>query len=714
MSARDTTPATFLLPGWLREPMLSTGAAKEFREILPYWAVAMVTSLLWLVSGLGAGMDDGVAWAFYLVGELAVVAMGAASFGHEFAHRTLLLALSQPCSRQALWWRKMRVLGVAMASVAVVRLAGPLLHGNSQAIFEVAGLTSLGALGFGLLVAPWFALWSRSTLAGTVFTVALPIVTWQAASLVAVLPYGLQNMESAPVQQAALRLFVLATLAQWGLGPVLSYRTFRRLEAIEGRGRALRLPRFLAGAEGIAAGGRRPGKWRLLARKELRLLAPAYLVAGLYLLIGVGHLVLRHVGTDGAPSEVAPSRLGGVALSGLMEFTTLVYAVLVTLLTGSLACAEDRHAGTLVWHLAQPLAVWRQWMVKAAVALTVALVLGLGLPLLLLDGGQVSSLMGNLFGTPGPLAWWLAGVQVVALCTLALYISTLTGSAMRAMLWAAPISLVLETLVGGLLDSGEARAALWNWLVPFETEGRSLASPAGEVWVLLWGLSAAGALLVPLACAGRNFRRLDQSAGRVASHVGLFAGYALLSAAACSSFKSVMSAVGATLPMRAETVAEQQAAQCAANISEICGAVSQWAIGHGQRLPDRLAELTNELESPQVLVCPADRARHPATNWASFGPSQVSYTCEAQSGPAPSVWAAEISCPVHGTKSVVGMMNVQGGQAPTNGTLEAPPGTAASTGQTWRMDARMLRRYGLMPHPAQPPRTNADPAAPAP
>lgn len=717
MSARHTAPATFLLPGWLREPMLSIGAAKEFREILPYWAVAMVTSLLWLVNWPGAGMDEGVAWALYLVGELAVVAMGAASFGHEFTHRTLLLALSQPCARQAVWWRKMRVLGVAMASVALVRLAGPVLHGNGQAIFEAVGVISLSALGFGLLVAPWFTLWSRSTLAGTVFTVALPIVTWQAASLVAALPYGLQNIEAAPVQEAAFRLLVLATLGQWVVGPFLGSLTFRRLQVTETRSRMLRLPQFLAHGEGLLVEGRQPGKWWMLVRKELRLLTPAYVVAGLYLLVAVGQLVMRGFAADEALSESAPTQLGAGAWSRAMEFATLVYAVLVALLTGSLACAEDRHAGTLAWHLVQPIAVWRQWLVKATVALAVALVLGLGLPVLVLDAGQVRSLMGNLFGSPGPLAWWLVGGQVLALCALALYISTLTGSAMRAMLWAAPIGLAIETLGAGLLDSGEARAALWNWVVPFDTEGRSLASVAGVVWVLLWGSLAAGALLVPLACAERNFRRLDQHAAQVAAHVGLVAGYVLLAMGACVSFKSVMEATGATLPLRVETVAERQAMACAANMAELCSAVAEWAIGHDQRLPGSLADLTNELASPQALVCPADTARQAATNWADWNPAQVTYGYEPQPDLAPPAKAGEIRCPIHGTQTVVGTVTMRYGLAPTNVVSGVSSEAQASTSRTPRMDMRMLRRYGLAPYPARPPypggRTDTNATSPA-
>jgi hypothetical protein len=681
----------------LRAPTLSIAAAKEFREILPYWVIALTTSLVWLVASPGGESGQGMAWALYLAGEVAVVAMGAASFGHEFTHRTLVLALSQPRARWEVWWGKMRVLGLAMACLLVVRLAGPVLHGNSQTIFGFAGLMSVSALAFGLLVAPLFALWSRSTLAGTVFTLALPMVTYQTANLVVHGLFGAGYQDS----PAVLQLFVAATLTQWVVAPVLAYHAFQRLQATGERAAGIRLPAWLGRREGVTSGTRRRTTvWLGLTRKELRLLSPVYVVAGLYLLV---------VLFDVAQRRAAGAELGiTVNRSGLMELATIVYAVIVSLLTGALACAEDRHAGTLSWHLVQPVAVWRQWLVKAGVALSVALGLAVGLPMVVLNA-EVAGALAGVFAAQTALGYGLAAVHVLALCTLGLYISTLTGSTMRAILWAGPIGLTLETVVWGLLDSSQARSAVWNWFVPFETDGRSLASPGGAFWVVGWGVLAAGAFLVPLACACRNFRSQDQSAGRVARHAALVAGYVLLVAAAGLAFKRVIHAVGVTLPMRTQTLAERQAAACGVNLSEIANAVSTWALAHDHHVPANLAELTNLLSSPQVLVCPADQERQPAANWAEWSPRQVTYSYSPREIAPTPTWSAELRCPVHVTETILGRVLGRSG-ASSGGTnrFGLPDGVARQPGSG--PDRRMLIRYGILPEGPRRERTNAAPA----
>ncbi len=713
MRARNRVPVLFLLPGWVRTPVLSVGAAKELHELVPFGVVALAASLVGLL-GLPQVLPP-AAWVFYLAGEVAVVAMGAAAFGHEFSHRTLVLSLSQPVRRRELWWLKMQVLGAAMAVLFLLRLAGPVLHGNGWAFFGFAGLMSVTSLGYGLLVAPALTLWSRSTLAGTVFTLALPIVLWQAAALVACVPYGLENRDSPVVQGVATTWFVAGTVGAWLLGPILTYVAFTRLEATESRGVAIRLPRFFGGVAGTTvrsggaalrsnatavSGGRaetmEPGgrlvavrrtkrrDWLALTGKELRLMAPAFVVAGLYLLIAGFDLVLRGLGHHGPA--------GTAGTSELLTAATMVYGVLVSLLVGSLACAEDRHAGTLQWHLVQPVAVWRQWAVKAVTALVLALVLAIGLPWLVIEVGGALGLLSPT-GKVVPMGTGIAALQVLGLCTLALYISTLAPTALRAMLWAAPIGLTLETLGWGMLDRAPTRAGLWNWFVPFETEGRSLFSPAGAGWVLVWGGLLAGFFISALACACQNYRRLDQRASRVMRHGVVVVGYSVVALAACFSFKQVMGAVGGALPMRPETLAELQARICAENVSALGNAVGRWALAHQQQPPPDLGALVQELASPEPLVCPADPNRKAAGDWASWNPQQITYTYEPLPGPTQPFWTCEIGCPIHATKSVSGVVRLGHRLGPEGGSNSQP----ATTGP----GARWLMRYGMNSKPSR-------------
>ncbi len=548
MKKRSAVGFAFFLPSWLREPLLSIGVAKEVREIFPYWLVSAVTSLLSLVAG-GFGEGDGVAFVSLIVGELATVAMGAMMFGHEFTHRTVSLMLAQPVSRRELWQRKMAVLAAALGVTLLFRLAGPILHGNGYTMFSFAGLMSVSGILYGLTVAPWLTLASRSALAGTVFTVCLPVVTWQVAGLAVALAQGSEVAYAlnSPTTQS---LFVLLAVLQWLAAPFLGYRALRRLEATDAGSRDVRLPQLLRRVPTQTRSTRsRGGAWARLLGKELRLLSPAYVVAGLYLVICGADIASRLLWPGVEPLKNA---------SDLLALGTLIYGALISLLAGSLGCAEDRHGGTLLWHLVQPVAAWRQWLVKAGVAVGLALALAVALPLGVI---QVETAVGLRSQLAGSSPAWLPGaaLQVVALCLLGLYISSVARSTIQAMLWALPIAFVLETLGVGLFASPANHGLLLNWLLPFETEGRSFACPVGIAALALWSVLAAGFVITTLLCGYRNFRRLDQGTLRVLGQVAVMVGYCAVAGVASVEFALWCRADGATLPARPESLESREA-----------------------------------------------------------------------------------------------------------------------------------------------------------
>ncbi len=732
MKPRGTVGFSFLLPTWLREPLLSIGVAKEVREIFPYWLVSAAVSALWLAGG-GGSLDEGMAFVSFLVGELATMAMGAAMFGHEFTHRTVSLMLVQPVARRELWQRKMAVLGAAMGVPLLLRLAGPILHGNALTTLSFAGLMSVSAILYGLTVAPWLTLVSRSVLAGTVFTACLPVITYQATSVAVALAYGL-DVSNASAMPATLSVFALLTVLQWIVAPFLGYRAFRRLQAtdspgtvirlprllrrtqataiqwlaapllgyraflrmraMESRGTAIRLPRLLRRTQAPTATVRRPGgAWAKLIGKELRLLAPAYVVAGLYVLV---------CGADIAIRLHWPAASRGEYGSDLVRISSVIFGIIISLLAGCLACAEERHLGTLPWQLVQPVAAWRQWLVKAGVALAVSLVLGLGLPVLMFNAERA------FFWTKPidypALVIALVVLNVVLLTLLGLYVSSVANSTIQAMLWATPIAVGLEASLWGTAAFQSYPGGIRGVLPQFLTDGSWTTFPAGLKALLLcvfllWILLAAGLYFLPLIGAYANFRRLDQRASRVLMQLALFLGYYATGAVAFFGLALWSTMEIKALPPSPEVVqARLNADRCVQNLKAISTAITDWSLHHAGQLPPSLGALTNELASPEVLVCPADSSHHPASDWTRWTPKNVTYQIRRwPSEPSGHIIITQLGCPIHGTTTTS-----RAGIADPTAT-NAPP----------RIDLRMLMRYGLIPKdrklvPRTDPKTGAE------
>lgn len=73
------------------------------------------------------------------------------------------------------------------------------------------------------------------------------------------------------------------------------------------------------------------------------------------------------------------------------------------------------------------------------------------------------------------------------------------------------------------------------------------------------------------------------------------------------------------------------------------------ADGFDRRSWIHMLVLSNELNTPKVLVCPEDRSRTPATNWAELGPQHVTYRVRSGPGIAETnTTTVMVICPVDG------------------------------------------------------------------
>ena len=387
-------------------PRLSRLAAKDVRALAPIWIVCLAAMAASVTLNLTPFRGFGVVLFFF-----GLAALGALSFGHEYQHGTMALLLSLPAQRTRLFLVKVAVLAPMLLTVAAAAalLVFPDVH---SAELDRPWLAWRAAL-YVLCVAPWLTMVFRSAIAGAVFTLSLPGTAVTLAQPIYFLAYG----RLAP-GEVVLEVMWRSSLALSAIGAVASWRTFARLEAIDGKGSPLGLPRWLRWPDAASAPGPTIGHpiW-LLVKKELRLQEMAFVVAGLYVIGWIAAVWLQPVFQHSRE---------------IFDVLSFFYAMLIALLVGSVASAEERQLGTLDWQMLLPVGSVTQWAVKAGVVLGLALLLGLGLPALLVTSKD--------FGWMGlRLAY-----GIVALAIAGLYVSSTCRSGLWSMLMA--LSAVLGTM----------------------------------------------------------------------------------------------------------------------------------------------------------------------------------------------------------------------------------------------------------------------------
>ena len=394
--------------------------AKEVRALAPAWAACLC------VVGANAVIHDSrlVGLGFLAYG-LGSIALGAQAMGHEYSSRTLGVLLAQPFDRRRIFLLKFVVL--ASMLITLTLLAGAVFLRPDEIVRPTVrpdiwrgSSTLLLAVPLGLFVAPFLTMLCRGPLAGMVFTVGAPGLLLIAGDLIGLQRYGLGG--GALIDAFKLKVLWWGTLAGSAVAALASWRMFMRLEAIDGRGAELSLPDWLRirptreDTGTLTAVRKRHPAW-LLLKKELRLQQMAFVVAGLYVL-GWTSLALLQASVPDLPE---------IPLGAL----SMLYFALLAALIGSLASAEERQLGTIEWQMLLPVPAWQQWSIKVAAVLMLAIVLGIGLP-------------AGLWYLHAPAhrlpvqAWREIAMILVVFTTGGLYISSLSGSGVKAVVLSLP------------------------------------------------------------------------------------------------------------------------------------------------------------------------------------------------------------------------------------------------------------------------------------
>lgn len=88
---------------------------------------------------------------------------------------------------------------------------------------------------------------------------------------------------------------------------------------------------------------------------------------------------------------------------------------------------------------------------------------------------------------------------------------------------------------------------------------------------------------------------------------------------------------------------------CVNNLKQLGLSAHLWASDHGDIFPTNVLQMTNEIGSPRILVCPADTRHEPAVNWASFSSANCSYQYVGPGGTHQEAHRVLFICPIHGT-----------------------------------------------------------------
>lgn len=413
-----------------------------------------------LVAQLGASeMNVGLTAQAYGLGCLWLCAN---AFGSEYEHRTVGQWLVQPRSRGDLYREKLGVVGgIAGTAAAIFFLTTKRSVAGDPQILAM----TLGSLIVGLASAPFFTLISRSTLAGFVFTLTVPMALYLILQTVLDVYHARVYPDLLYRSSEEQALLWAGGVIYLGATALAGWRVFRGLEWREGGAGGGSAPGLhaLTGIWDRWLGRRWIGQQATaqLIRKELRLHVVPWLVAGI--LVGLWGLSLL------VRKWASNSELGVAAANpSMVTLFAGILAAFIFLITGACAIAEERVLGTLEWQSTQPIPMARQWRIKVGVATGLALTLGLMLPATLVWLGFDAETLGTTFGKP---EWQPIGVYALALGALfatSLYASSVSQSSMKAV-----------ALTPLLLGSLWAVGALTIWAVVATLDGQS-----GSWWVL--------------------------------------------------------------------------------------------------------------------------------------------------------------------------------------------------------------------------------------
>jgi hypothetical protein len=106
---------------------------------------------------------------------------------------------------------------------------------------------------------------------------------------------------------------------------------------------------------------------------------------------------------------------------------------------------------------------------------------------------------------------------------------------------------------------------------------------------------------------------------------------------------------GLLLPALAKAKVRAQRIQCISNMKQINAQLQMWSLDHGGKFPPDLMALSNQLQSPKLLICPGEklRDRREANDWSDFSLIGSSYDYSGAGKDSTQPQQIILRCPLH-------------------------------------------------------------------
>jgi hypothetical protein len=117
---------------------------------------------------------------------------------------------------------------------------------------------------------------------------------------------------------------------------------------------------------------------------------------------------------------------------------------------------------------------------------------------------------------------------------------------------------------------------------------------------------------------------------------------------AVALFAFIAMAIASGLYCSSVAMKKAQEISCANNMIAVCFSGRLWSNDHADRMPTNFICMSNEVVTPKVLHCPADRERPQVGVWEEFSEEKCSYVMVSPGVPPGTTNSVFIRCRIHG------------------------------------------------------------------